>query len=356
MENQSKDMITNVLKVVLLLLLVAWCFFIIQPFILVVLWAIILAVALFPVYNWVVKRFGPNKKKMATFLFGFVVTLLFMIPTYIITKSVTVSTIDTVNKIRNNSFQIPSPDEDVKNWPLIGDKLFSNWLEASKDIKHYSVKHKDYILKQGSKLLSGFKGFIGAAVTFFIAFILAVIFMYHSEYANRSASLLFGKLVGDDGEEIITMSRDVIKSVVKGILLVALIQSGLAFIGFKAIGLPASGIFAFVLLVAAIMQIPALLVMIPAIILAFSNSDTTPAIIFAIYCLLVGLSDNILKPMLLGKGLQTPMIVILIGTIGGMLLHGIIGLFVGAVVLAVMYRLYQYWVGASNNKVESINK
>ena len=345
MDSQSKDMITNVLKVTLVLIMVAWCFLIIQPFILVMLWAIILAVALFPVYNKLVNKFGTNKKKLVTALFGIVVTLFLMIPTYIITKSVTVSTIDTVGKIKNNAFQIPAPNEDVKDWPLIGETLYSNWLEASQDVKHYSVKHKDIILDQGSKLLSGFKGFIGAAVTFFIALILAIVFMYHSDYANRSALLFFNKLVGKDNEELTTMSRDVIRSVVKGILLVALIQSGLAFIGFKAIGLPASGIFAFFILVVAIMQIPAMLVMIPAIILAFSTADTTPAIIFAVYCILVGLCDNILKPMFLGKGLQTPMIVILIGTIGGMLLHGIIGLFIGAVVLAVMYRVYQYWVG-----------
>ena len=86
-----------------------------------------------------------------------------------------------------------------------------------------------------------------------------------------------------------------------------------------------------------------------AIILAFSTSNTTPAIIFTIYCLLVGLSDNVLKPMLLGKGLQTPMIVILLGTIGGMLMHGIIGLFIGAVVLAVMHRLYLYWLNTSRS-------
>ncbi|MBO6608051.1 AI-2E family transporter [Psychroserpens sp.] len=151
-------------------------------------------------------------------------------------------------------------------------------------------------------------------------------------------------MVGDDGDEIVQISRDVIRSVVKGILLVAIIQAGLAFIGFKIIGLPGAGIFTFLLLVLAIMQIPTILVMIPAIILAFSISDTTPAIIFSIYCVLVGVSDNILKPIFLGKGLKTPMIVILIGTIGGMLLHGIIGLFIGAVVLSVMYRIYEYWV------------
>ncbi|MEH6537579.1 MAG: AI-2E family transporter [Psychroserpens sp.] len=351
MQNQSNNIITNVLKVTLLLILVAWCFLIMQPFILIVLWAIILGVALFPPYSYLVKKIGASKKKLVTIIFGLVVTTLLMVPAYFITSSVANTTMETVSNIKNNSFEIPAPNENVKEWPLIGDKLYSNWTEASKDIKHYSIVHKDFILDQGSNLLSGFKGFIGAFVTFFFAFIIALVFMYHSEYTNKAALKLFNKLIGNDSDEIINMSRDVIRSVVKGILLVALIQSGLAFIGFKVIGLPAAGVFAFIILVTSIVQIPAILTMIPAIILAFSIADTTPAIIFTIYCVLVGISDNILKPMLLGKGLHTPMIIILIGTIGGMLLHGIIGLFLGAIVLAVMYRMYEYWVNSSEKKI-----
>ncbi len=149
------------------------------------------------------------------------------------------------------------------------------------------------------------------------------------------------------------MCRDTIRSVVKGILLVALIQTIFALIGFKAIGLPASGFFAFLVLLAAIMQIPAILVMLPAILIAFSIAEPTAAIIFTIYSIAVALSDNFLKPIFLGKGLQTPMIVILIGTIGGMLLHGIIGLFIGAVVLSVAHKLYMYWV--NTKEIESAN-
>ena len=343
----NNNSITTVLKIVFLLLLLAWCFFIIQPFILIVLWAIILAVALFPLYTAFVKKVGASKKKLTTVLFSLIMALLFIIPSYFIVSSVVESTISTTSQIRSNDFQIPAPDDKVRDWPLIGNKVYDNWLEASKDIEKYSVIHKDFILEQGKSLLSGFKGFIGALISFVISFLIAMIFMYKSEQGYKTAYSFLYKLVGDeDSKEILEMSRDTVRSVVKGILLVALIQCVLSFIGFKSIGLPGAGIFAFIVLVTAIVQIPAILTMIPAIILAFSISDTTPAVIFTIYCILVGMSDNVLKPMLLGKGLKTPMIIILIGTIGGMLLHGIIGLFLGAVVLAVMHRLYVYWVNS----------
>jgi predicted PurR-regulated permease PerM len=234
---------------------------------------------------------------------------------------------------------------------VIGEKLYANWSAASEDIKAYSIAHKEVILEQGAKVLSGFKGFIGALITFIVSFLIAVVFMYNSDKGYNTALAFLNKLVGKDSEEIVHMSRDTIRSVVKGILLVAIIQAGLAFIGFKLIDLPAAGVFAFLVLIAAIIQLPALLIIIPAIILVFSYADTTPAIVFTIYIILVGLSDNLLKPILLGKGLKTPMIIILIGTIGGLLLHGIIGLFLGPVVLAVMHRLYLYWVTTPAEKV-----
>ena len=140
------------------------------------------------------------------------------------------------------------------------------------------------------------------------------------------------------------MCVNTIRSVVKGILLVAIIQAALAYLGFVVIGLPGASLFALLVLVLAIVQIPALLAMIPAIAIVFSYADTTPAIIFTIYIIFVALSDNFLKPMLLGKGLETPMLVILIGALGGMMLQGILGLFIGPVVLALVYQIYLNWV------------
>lgn len=348
---KSKNTITTVLKIVILLLLLTWCFFIIQPFLLVILWAIIIAVALFPIYNRLIQKMGASKKKFTTVLFTLAVAFTFLIPAYFITGSVIETTKETANQIKNQNFQIPQPNERVKDWPVIGERLYKEWNAASSNLREYTIVHKDFILKQGATLISGFKGFMGALIAFIISFLIAMVFMYNSDTGYSTAFSFLNKLIGGESEEIILMSRDTVRSVVKGILLVALIQSGLAFIGFKAIGLPAAGFFTFLVLFTAIIQVPAILIMIPAIILAFSISDTTPAVIFTIYSILVGLSDNILKPKLLGKGLKTPMIIILIGTIGGLLLHGIIGLFLGAVVLAVMHRMYLYWV----NSLDTLN-
>ena len=340
--------ITATLRLLVILLMIAWCFFIVRPFLMIILWAIILAVAIFPLYSRWMKKFA-NKKKTGAVLFSLIAALILFTPMYFMVGSVVENTKLTVSQIKDQSLQIPQPDLSVKEWPVIGEKLYEEWDKLSKNASEFAVVHKDIILERGRGMLTSISGFIGSLIAFIISFLIAIVFMYNSDSGYNVSKKFVNKLIGDQSEEILHMSRDTIRSVVKGILLVALIQAVLAFIGFKAIGLPAAGIFALVILILAIVQIPTILVMIPAIIIVFSTSETTPAVIFTIYCVLVGLSDNILKPMLLGKGLQTPMIIILIGTIGGMLLHGIIGLFVGAVVLAVMHRIYMYWIASKDD-------
>ncbi len=343
-----KDISVNsVLRIAGLFLLLGWCFYIIRPFIIIIIWAVIIGVSLFPLFKKFLGR--AKSKKIRTTLFTLLAALIFLVPTYFIVDSIIVASSEIVNQIRSDNFEIPEPDIKVRTWPLIGEQLYNEWIDINDDFEKYVVEHKDLVLEYGAKIFSGITGLLGTLVVFVISFLISVIFMYHSENAYQAAIKLFKKLLGGESEEIVHMSRDTIRSVVKGILLVALIQALLAFIGFKAIGLPAAGIFTLLVLVAAVVQLPVLLVMIPTILIAFSSSETTYAVIFTIYVVIVSLSDNLLKPMLLGKGLKTPMIVILIGTIGGLLLHGIIGLFVGPVVLAVVYQLYVYWVNTSAN-------
>ena len=149
----GKNNITELLKIGTLLILLAWVFFIIKPFILVVLWAIILAVTLFPLYKRLVKTMGASKKKFITLLFALVVLSLFMVPAFFITSSAVESTKKIADEIRSDNFQLPQPEERVKDWPLIGEKLYGNWSAAAKDIKKYSIAHKEVILEQGAKLL-----------------------------------------------------------------------------------------------------------------------------------------------------------------------------------------------------------
>ena len=209
---KDKISITYVLRLIVILLMVAWCFFIVRPFLLIILWAIILAVTLYPLYNKWILKFG-KQKKTGVILFTLIVALILFTPLYFMVGSVVENTKLTITQIQDHSLKIPQPNESVKTWPLIGEKLFVEWDGLSKNLREYTVVHKDFILERGRGLLTNITGFIGSLVSFIIAFLIAIVFMYHSDAGYRTSQQLMQKLVGQQSEDILHMSRDTIRSV-----------------------------------------------------------------------------------------------------------------------------------------------
>ena len=152
------------------------------------------------------------------------------------------------------------------------------------------------------------------------------------------------RLVGSRGDEWAKLSALTVRSVATGVVGVAVIQSLLAIVGMIPMGVPLAPVWALAIMFLTIIQLPALIVIAPMIAYEYSVSSGTAATIFAIYMLIVGASDGILKPMLMGRGVDIPMLVILIGAIGGMMLMGMLGLFLGAVILALAYKLFESWI------------
>jgi predicted PurR-regulated permease PerM len=143
---------------------------------------------------------------------------------------------------------------------------------------------------------------------------------------------------------LLSLSEKTVRSVAVGVIGIAFIQAVLAGIGMLIAGVPAAGLLAIITLVLGIAQLPPLLVLIPVTIYLFSGDSIGIAIFFLAWSIMVAASDLVLKPLLLGRGVDAPMMVILLGAIGGMLVFGIVGLFIGAVVLAVAYKLLQAWI------------
>jgi len=350
----SKNPIDMYIKIVLLSLLLVWSFYIVRPFVTLIVWSIIVAVALHPFYERLLRITKGKKKGLVTSVFILILVGLIIMPTISLTSSVIDSGQELYQSFNAGELKVPPPAESIKEWPLIGDNLYGIWSSASSDLENFIVKYKDEISNSLSWLFSSFAGLMGSVALGLFALIIAGVFMSSADAGYRAGVNFANRLSDGKGEQFMTMCVSTIRSVVKGILLVAIIQAALAYLGFVLIGLPGASLFALLVLVLAIIQIPALLAMIPAIAIVFSYAETTPAIIFTIYAIVVSLSDNFLKPMLLGKGLETPMLVILIGALGGMMLQGILGLFIGPVVLALVYQMYSNWVaeGSSDQVVE----
>jgi len=345
--NSNQNPIDTYIRIVAISILFVSSFLIVKPFLILIIWSVLVAVALYPMYDKVIKLFKGKKKGLVTSLFIIVLLAIIVVPTINLTTSVIHSAQEFNDDFSEGNIKIPPPAETVKDWPFIGDKIYVAWSNANQNMESFIVKYKEPIGNVLKGLFNSFTGLMGSVFLALFSLIIAGVFMLSAEGGYKTSVKFANRLIVNKGEELIIMCTGTIRSVVKGILLVAIIQAVLAYIGFVIIKLPGAELFAILVLIFAIIQLPPIIAIIPAIIIVFSYAGNTAAIIFTIYSIIVSMSDSFLKPILLGKGLDTPMLVILIGALGGMMTMGMLGLFIGPVILAIGYQLYHAWVSES---------
>ncbi len=338
-EEHYNRSIYTALRIGFIVLLLVWSFEIIKPFILPILWGIIIAVAIFPIHKKLTSMLG-NRKKLSSVIVTLIFLSLLIVPSVVFIESTVHVVQNIAEQIKMGNSVIPAPPEEVAQWRIIGEPIYNVWLLASKSIEELAIKFAPQLKQFAPKVLSIASGLGKTLLLFIVSIIIAGALLTTDKAAEKSANSIFNTLIGPQGKNFVALSVATIRSVVQGVLGVAIIQAALAGLGFWAIGMPAAGLWVLIVLIAAIMQLPALLILVPLAIYAFSFTGTTPAVIFAVWSVIVGISDNILKPMLLGKGVDVPMLAILLGAIGGMMMSGIIGLFVGAVVLSLSYKVF----------------
>ena len=243
------------------------------------------------------------------------------------------------------AIHVPPPPSEVADWPLIGDRVHEVWTQASENLEATLRQFGPQVRSFGSWLLSTFTGFGVAFLVTIVAIVIAGVMLMHSEGGGRTARAIGARIGGEQGEAAVDLATQTIRSVANGVVGVAAVQAVLAAVGLFLADVPAAGLWAGLVLILAVAQLPPLVILGPAIIYVVATSDSTlTQVLFTIWSLIVSFSDAFLKPMFLGRGMKIPMPVILIGAIGGMLRAGIIGLFVGAVVLAIGYNMFTAWM------------
>jgi predicted PurR-regulated permease PerM len=321
-----------------------WCFNIVKPFILPVLWGAIVAVALYPLFRKLQSLLG-GREKLTAIVMTTVALAILIVPTIMLSESLVTNTQRISARIEAGTLTIPPPSDKVKDWPLIGKKLDKTWRLASTNLDEVLDQFEPQLKAGGKKLLSFAAGAGAEVLKFALAIIIAGGLMVKARSGILALEAIAGRLMGPArGKEMVILTGATIRSVAQGVLGVALIQAVGAGIGLMVVGVPYTGLWTLAVLVLAIVQLPTILILGPIILYVFSIADTVSAVLFAIWSVIVGASDTFLKPLFLGRGLDIPMLVILLGAIGGMILSGIIGLFVGAVILAVGYRLFVAWL------------
>ncbi|MGZ8238374.1 MAG: AI-2E family transporter [Methylobacter sp.] len=347
----SRKVIDLFIRIGLIGFLVVRCYQIFKPFIGLILWSVILAVALYPLHALIARKIG-GKDSLAATTLVLVILLSVLIPSTLLAFSFADSTTDLVKQVRSGTLQVPAPSESVAGWPLVGEKLYVLWSAAHTDLGAVVTKYEPKIAVVTKQLL-GYAASAGTGILMFlVALVLAGIWMAFGASGHAAAKAIAKRMAGaEKGEALVTLSTATIRAVAQGVIGIACIQALLLGAGFMLVGIPAAGIWALLVLVLGIVQIPAALVALPAIIYVFSTNDSTPvAVMFAVYTLVAGSADNILKPLMLGRGVDAPMPVILLGALGGMATGGIIGLFLGSVLLTLGYQLFMAWVYRENEE------
>ena len=344
----KSPLIDTILRIVVLFLLIAWCIGIILPFVEPVIWGAIIAVALYPFFA-MVKRWVGNRNMLAGVLLTLLILVILLLPTAWLIKSLVEGIQSLAIQFRDQTLVIPPPDPSVAGWPLIGKPISEIWLLASQSLESAITTYREPLSKLGMTIIGPLGGFGKSLIMFFVSVIIAGVFLVKADASADFVRKLIHRLVGERSDEMIPITGVTIKNVAKGILGVAFFQFLTAGTVFMLADVPLAGLWAFAVLVLAILQLPSVIVILPVIIYLFSVKELLPAILWTIALLVIGLSDNVLKPLLMGKGSTVPMLVIFLGAIGGFIFSGLIGLFTGAIVLSVGYNLMVHWIGEGQN-------
>jgi predicted PurR-regulated permease PerM len=344
----QRNMMTSFIQIAALVILVSYCLAIVGPFVSLVIWGLVLAVAIFPLHLKLAAALGGNEKLAATLiiLIGLVIVVL---PGWIMTKSVISSIMTFAAEAKSGTLQIPPPAENVADWPLIGDRVYAIWNSAATNLEE-TLKNVDPSPREASMWLVGKIGSLAAGILqIAVSIVIAGIAALYAKSGYKLSCAIATRISPARGIHLADVSIATIRSVTNGVLGVAVIQAVLAGIGLMVMGVPHGGIIAAVVLITAIIQVPALLILAPVVFWVFSFAAPIPATIFAIYMLVVALSDNVLKPILLGRGVDLPAAVVLIGAIGGMIQYGVVGLFLGAVILGLGYTIISDWIQSAED-------
>ena len=349
----GEDVIQLAIRLGLLAFLIYWTFLLIQPFVPILAWSIVLAVAFHPVFDFLSKLLGGRPRLAAAILT--VVNLAIVIgPATWLGLSALDGMKALAGDLSSGNLAVPSPPEGVKQWPLIGPQLFEFWNHASNNIRETLREAAPY-LKPFASVILALAGNAGVGTLKFLlsVAIAGFLFPYGSQLVAAGRGFLY-RIVPEQSEHFLELAGATIRAVSQGVIGVAIIQSLLAGIGFKLAGIPSAGLLAFAVLLLSIVQIGGAIVMFPVIIWIWFDKDFTTALLLTIFLVMVGLLDNVLKPLVMGRGLTTPTLVIFVGVIGGTLAHGIVGLFIGPIILSLAWELTVAWIRTDRAKTQSL--
>jgi predicted PurR-regulated permease PerM len=351
----GEDVIQLAIRLGLLALLFIWTFVLIRPFVPILAWSAVLAVAFYPVFSWLAKILGGRPRTAAAILT--VINLGIVIgPATWLGLSAVDGVRELAGELSAGDLVVPSPPAQIQDWPIIGPQVYEFWKQASNNIRAVLGEVAPH-LKPLASIVLALAGNVGVGTLKFLFSVAVAGFLFPRGPQLVAAGRDFlSRIVPEQSEHFLELAGATIRAVSQGVIGVAIVQSLLAGIGFKLAGIPGAGLLAFAVMLLTIVQIGAAIVLLPVIIWIWIDKDFTTALLLTLFLCVVGALDNVLKPLVMGRGLTTPTLVIFIGVIGGTLAHGIVGLFIGPIILSVAWELMVAWIRNDRTSPASLSR
>jgi predicted PurR-regulated permease PerM len=318
------------------------CYILLLPFLKIILAGIIIGIAVFPSYRMLARILGGRNTLAAVICTVAMMTVL-IVPCVLLAGTLADGIGKLTAEIKSGHVDVPVPAALLKI-PVLGPRIGDLQNLLSTNLPEVLNRYKPQIKSGVPALVSASATLGGTLVQVLLGIVLAGFLIARNEIAVRFTDRLFARIFGARGPEMKALVGSTVRSVTNGIVGVAVIQTLFASLGFWLVGLPGAGLWAILFLIGAVLQVGAL-VLIPSVIMVFAVKSTTAAVIYLVWAIVVGMMDNVLKPILLGRGSKVPMLVVFLGVLGGFVAMNIIGMFVGAVVLSVGYELFMVWMG-----------
>lgn len=339
-----RDLTQIVLAVLLIAILIAGSFWILRPFLLAIIWAAMIVVATWPVMLRVEARL--RRRVLAVIVMTGIMLLVFIVPLALAIQAL-VNNMDTIaGWVRSLAASgLPQPPEWLQKIPVVGAGIAERWTSIAAAGKEGLIAQLTPYMADAAKWMAGAFGSVGMLGIEFLLTVLIAAILYAQGEAARDGVIRFGRrLAGDRGENVVMLAGQAIRAVALGVVVTALVQTVLAGIGLAVAGVPFAGLLTAAILLLCIAQLGPFVVLAPAVIWLFWDGQTVWGTVLLVWSIAVSPLDSILRPILIRKGADLPLLLIFAGVIGGLIAFGIIGLFVGPVVLAVTYTLLKDWV------------
>ena len=330
--------------------LIAASFWIMRPFLIALIWATMIVVATWPLLVSLQRRLG-GRRGLAIVVMTIAMLLVFVLPFWVAISTLAEYS-DEVG-VWTKSLQlatIPPPPAFVDHVPVVGPKVAAAWRDAASEGWGALIAKLQPYVVQIARWLAAEAGTVGMLIVQFLLTIVIAAVMYANGESAATGVRRFGhRLAGARGEQSIQLAGQAIRGVALGVVVTALVQSLLGGLGLAVAGVPFAGALTMAMLMLCLAQLGPLVVLVPAVVWLFWTGDNLWGTVLLIWSAFVGTLDNFLRPFLIKKGADLPLLLIFAGVIGGLVSFGLLGIFVGPVVLAVTFTLLQAWVNETRD-------